>query len=222
MLDHIAQLDVDEAATEALIDFCHDTLQNAEGLFEAGQAIARRLGAHKVGDLCEIGFWIPELLERRVPDGDIFLEVLTPRAPLTLERSFQTATFDRVRLPVRRYEAFAFAAVRGMRAGTRAAVGHFYALTWRDGDGRWHRVFDPLAASLPFGAFAPAEYYDLAAMQAARGDAAYFEALRDSQPDADPVKQGIASNILQIHVPTATAGGSLLSLARQFEHLGER
>jgi hypothetical protein len=55
-----------------------------------------------------------------------------------------------------------------MRAGTRDAIGDFYALTWRDAEGHWHRILDPLAMSLPFGAMAPAELYDVAAMQAAR------------------------------------------------------
>lgn len=220
MLDHAPQFEIDDTATDALTRWCHDTLNGAETTFEAGQAIARRLGAHKRGDLCEVGFWIPELLERRVPDGDIFLEVLTPHERLTLERSRQTAAFHRARLPVSRYDAFAFVAVRGMHAGTRADVGDFYALAWRDENGEWRRVLDPLAASLPFGAFAPAEFYDVAAMQAERTDKAYFETLKGHGDE--PVKQGIANAILQVHPPTATAGGTLLSLARHFEYLGER
>jgi hypothetical protein len=62
--------------------------------------------------------------------------------------------------------------------------------------------------SLPFGAMAPAELYDAGAMQAGRADAAYFEALKGGAPH----KFGPATNILQIHVPTATAGGTLASL----------
>jgi hypothetical protein len=98
----------------------------------------------------------------------------------------------------------------GMRAGTREAVGDFYALTWRDAEDKWHRILDPLAMSLPFGAMAPAELYDVAAMQAARGDAAYFEALRGPEVH----KFGPPTNILQVHVPTATAGGTIASLTR--------
>ena len=80
------------------------------------------------------------------------------------------------------------------------------------------RILDPLAASLPFGAFAPAELYDTATLQAARRDLDYYRALQ-----GDGVhKFAPPTNILQIHVPTATAGGTLASLTRQFERLAER
>jgi hypothetical protein len=55
-------------------------------------------------------------------------------------------------------------------------------------------------------------------MQAGRADAAYFEALKGGAPH----KFGPATSILQIHVPTATAGGTLASLARQFERIAAR
>ncbi|MGB0669892.1 MAG: glucosylglycerol hydrolase [Rhodospirillales bacterium] len=212
----------DDAATQALIDLCHHALETAETQFDAGQRIARRLGALKVGEVAEIGFWAPELLERRVPDGDIFLEVLDPLEPLDLGMWRQTVTFRRTLLPVMRYEGFVFCAVTGMRAGNRGEVGSFYCLKWRDQDGAWHRILDPLAQSLPFGVFAPAEYYDRARLQAERTDKDYFAGLSGSQAEGSPVKLGPPVNILQIHVPTATAGGTLASLARHFEHLGER
>jgi hypothetical protein len=205
-------------ATHALVDWCRQKLDTAETTFDAGLAIARRMGAHKAGESCEVGFWVPELLERRVPDGDIFIEVLEPVEEIHLTVSRQTRKFDRHLVPVGRCEGFVFSVVSGMRAGTRDMIGSFYALTWRDENGKWHRILDPLAHSLPFGVFAPAEYYDLEAMQAARSDKAYFEAL----PDGDPVKLSNPVNILQIHPGTATAGGTLASLARRFDHLAER
>jgi hypothetical protein len=223
VLNGDARIRIDVDRTRAAVDWCRDVLHTAESTFDAGRIIARRLGARKVADgIAEFGFWIPELLERRVPDGDIFLEILTPREPINLETARQTVSFHRDRFVVSRHEEFAFVAVDGVQVGTRDTVGAFYALAWRDGAGAWHRVFDPLAASLPFGAFAPAELYDVETMQAARADKAYFENLRASWEGDDLVKQGIANSILQIHVPTATMGGTLASLARHFEHLGER
>ncbi len=213
----------DDDATEALAAACADALHNAPNAFDGARQVARMLGARRSGTLCEVGFWAPELLERRVPDGDVFLEVLTPEAPLSLVTSRQTARFRRSLAPVMRVEAFCFAAVEGMTAGTRETIGSFYALAWRDAEGAWRRILDPLAASLPFGAFAPAEYYDVAAMQAARGDRDYFEALRGAgSDDADHVKLGPCANILQVHPPTATAGMTLASLARHFDLLADR
>ena len=70
-----------EAATEALIEFVREALAGSETSFDAARLIARRLGAQKNGTVCEVGFWAPELLENRVPDGDVFLEVLEPEEP---------------------------------------------------------------------------------------------------------------------------------------------
>lgn len=209
-----------ESATEALVAEAAAALTHEPTAYLAARRIARRLGAHRRGELAEIGFWAPELLERRVPDGDIALEVLSHRAPLALDVARQQVSFRRVLVPVRRLDAWIFVAVEGMQAGTREVVGDFYALIWRDGEGRERRILDQLAASLPFGAFAPAEFYDVEAMQAARGDRAYFEAL--AAPGGAPVRLGPAQSILQIHAPTATLGMTLASLARHVETLGER
>ncbi|MBK0399205.1 hypothetical protein H0I76_08390 [Limibaculum sp. M0105] len=208
----------DEAATAALVAACRDVLIAAPSTFEAARQIARRLGAHCAGERAEIGFWVPELVDLRVPDGDVFLEVLEPVEPLDLGVARQKHRFIRTRLPMARIDAYAWIAVTGMEAGRRDRVGTFYALTWRNAEGCWHRILDPLAASLPFGAFAPAEFYDVASIHASRTDAEYFRTL----PGDEVAKIGPASNILQIHVPTATAGGTLASLARHFATLADR
>ena len=207
-----------EAETEALMSQALDALQKPPTAFDAARKIVRLLGAHRHGSICRIGFWAPELLENRVPDGDVFLEVLDSEEPLDLKVTRQQVRFHRHFVPVSRIEGYCFAAVEGMQPGSREQMGSFYALAWRGVDGNWMRVFDPLAASLPFGAFAPAEFYDIDAMQAARGDKTYY----DSLPDGDPVKLGPACNILQVHVPTATAGGTIASLARHFAHIADR
>ncbi len=218
MTDLATVLTPDMEAAHALADGCARTLNSAETRFDGERAIARRLGGHVDDGRAIFGFWTPELLDNRVPDGDVFLEVLRPRTPLDLTRAHQDVDFARAYIPVARFEAHTFAVVQGMVAGHRQQVGDFYALVWRDADGAWHRILDPLAASLPFGAFAPAELYDTAALQAARRDHAYYAALAGDAPH----KFAPPTNILQIHVPTATAGGTLAALTRQFERLGER
>jgi hypothetical protein len=207
-----------EAAAQTEADAACEALTTAETRFAADQEIARRLGAHVDGDIATFGFWCPELLDARVPSGDIFLELLRPSDPIDLTRAHQDMSFDRAFIPVIREDAYCFTAVSGLRAGTREQIGDFYALTWRDADDTWHRILDPLAMSLPFGAMAPAELYDLAAMQAARGDEAYFATFKGPEPH----KFGPPANILQIHVPTATAGGTLASLTRYYQRLSER
>jgi hypothetical protein len=214
----LAEIRRDEAATEAMADLVRARLVEAPSAFDASAAIARHLGAHPEGALTRFAFWTPELLDARVPEGDIFLELLDPMEPVALTRARQRVRFRRTRVPMLRVEDFCVAAIEGVRAGTREALGHFYAMAWIDREGRWHRILDPMAASLPFGPMAPAEVYDLAGMQATRADRAYWKALAG---DASH-KFGPSKNILQIHVPTATAGGSLASLAREFDRLSER
>ncbi len=212
------RISFDETAAQARADSCQQTLMTAETRFDAEQQIARHLGGQSDGDIAYFGFWVPELAENRVPSGDVFLEVLTPTIPLDLTVAHQDVPFDRSFVPVIRLDEHCFTAVRGMVAGSREQIGDFYALTWRDSEGGWHRILDPLAMSLPFGVMAPAELYDMAALQAGRTDTAYFEGFRGEVPH----KFGPPSNILQIHVPSATAGGSIAALTRQFERLAER
>ena len=205
-------------AAAALADWSREQIVTAEHAFDARRAIARRLGAQVDGDTVTFGFWTPELLEHRIPDGDVFLEILSPKEPLDLTRSRQHVTFDRVYVPVARQDHYTFVAVTGAAVGRRDRVGDFYALAWRDHDGVWHRSYDPLAMSVPFGVFAPAEIYDTASMQEGRADAEYFAAFKGDAPH----KFGPPTNILQIHVPTATAGGTIAALTRRFERLAER
>lgn len=209
---------LDRAATDELVAWIQDQLQTSRPAFDTARIVAERLGAHKRGDLCEVIFWAPELMERRVAEGDVFVEVLEPEEELSLTRARQTHAFRRTRVPVARIENYCVAVIAGMRAGTRERIGSFYSLAWRDAEERWTRVRDPLAASLPFGAVAPAEFYDVAGMLAARTDADYWTAL----PEGDPVKLGPVANILQLHAPTATASMTLAGLTRHFETLADR
>uniref|UniRef100_UPI0025D6D0F6 glucosylglycerol hydrolase n=1 Tax=Roseobacter sp. TaxID=1907202 RepID=UPI0025D6D0F6 len=207
-----------EAATNELAEWLVATQQSGRPAFEASREIARRMGALRRGDLCEVVFWAPEIQEHRIHESDVFIEVLVPEGGIDTLRARQTVDFTLHRIPVRQIDAWCVAAIEGMQAGTRDTIGSFYSLVWRDAERAWHRIHDPLAASLPFGPFAPAEYYDLAAMQDARADKAYYDAL----PGEGVHKFGPASSILQIHVPTATAGMSIAGLTRHIETLAER
>jgi hypothetical protein len=156
-----------EEAAQAEADATHDALTTAESTFDAERDIARRLGGRVDGDVCIFGFWTPELLDARVPTGDIFLEILRPVEPVDLTRSHQQVSFERAYVPMVRMDAYCFTAVSGLRPGNIEVVGDFYALVWRDAEGTWHRILDPLAACRCRSArFAPAELYDVGVMQA--------------------------------------------------------
>jgi hypothetical protein len=204
----------DEAA--ALAERC--AALSSDDAFEAARRLARGLGALIEGGTVRFGFWAPELVDWHIPAGDIFVELLASMGTLDLTLARQEVRFERMLLPVARHDAYLFAVAKGVRAGRRDAVGDFYALTWRDADGHWHRILDPLAASLPYGAFAPAEVYDTASLHEDRADRAYWEGLSGEGVR----KVGPPVNILQAHVPTATAGGTLASLTRRFREIAAR
>ena len=211
-------IEFDASESQLLAAWCDEKLTISEDRFEAGRAIAKRLGAHVDGDSVSFGFWAPELLDNNVSDADIFVELLRPTKALDITQAHAEMQFERRLLPVTRCDAFVFSVVRGVLAGHRDRVGDFYALVWRDTEGAFHRILDPLAMSLPYGAFAPAEVYDVTAMQEAREDKAYFHALKGEKPHkfAPPV------SILQLHIPSSTAAGTLASLTRRFQRLAER
>ena len=218
MLNQQQVIEFDASESQLLAAWCDEKLTISADRFDAGRAIAKRLGAHVDGDSVSFGFWAPELLDNNVSDADIFVELLRPTKALDITQAHAEMQFERRLLPVTRCDAFVFSVVRGVLAGHRDRVGDFYALVWRDTEGAFHRILDPLAMSLPYGAFAPAEVYDVTAMQEAREDKAYFHALKGEKPHkfAPPV------SILQLHIPSSTAAGTLASLTRRFQRLAER
>ncbi|MFC4359400.1 glucosylglycerol hydrolase [Halobium salinum] len=216
--------------TADLLAWHDDVRESHEDDFEAAKELATRLGAHVTetedGEVAAaVGFWTPDLVEAGVPETDVYLEVLTSTTPVDLAAEETTAEFQRERVPLRRKGEFHWGVVAGMRAGTRDVVGSLYQLVYEDDDG-WHAVPDPLAYSVPFGAFAPAEFYDMERLDDERPDRAYFETLgtdeervetteHDGLPRVSP-----ANSMLEIHPGTATESGSLKGLAERYEDIG--
>ncbi len=206
---------VDRDASRALAAWSRGLEHDA---FAAARTRARRLGAHVVrdaaGERVEFGFWAHDLDDRRLPDERVRLELYLPQDAIDPSAPPSVARFARVRLPLERDGAYFWAAVRGLPIGTRTRLGALYALAFTDEHGAWTTRPDPLGASYPFGAFAPAEVYDVAAMHAGRADAGYFERLAaGATGDAAP-RFPAPSNVLQLHVGSATEGGTLADLTR--------
>lgn len=190
--------------------------------FSVAQDIALTLGAHVLAEAVRFGFWIPEITEKGIPEERIFLELFTPLETIDPRVPEQVLKVRYQRLPVVLGGDFAWVVVQGLQLGTRDKFGTLYHLSFQNQESNWQVVRDHLATSLPFGAFAPAELIDMNAMLVARGDKAYFENL-DGETEADGVlRVKPPVNILQIHVPTATAEGTLAGLSSRFQGIFDK
>ncbi|POG57215.1 glucosylglycerol hydrolase [Haloferax marisrubri] len=215
--------------TDDLASWHESVVESNDDDFSAAKSLTTKLGAHRRDGVVEFGFWTPDLVEAGVSEAAVELELLTPPADLDPgETDHRRVTFDRHRVPMRRVGEYHWAAVEGVRAGTRDTLGALYRLVYEGDDGEERTVQDPVAYSVPFGAFAPAEVYDLNRLDETRTDRDYFEALgTDDERVATTDDGGLpridpATSMLEIHPGTATERGSLAGLAEVYEGIAAK
>lgn len=193
-----------------------ETIQalQTDDAFETAQRIMPYLGAHVKDEQAQIGFWIPD-----IPAGvDVYLEVLSPPEGINLRQREQTLAFRRQRIELLRDGDYAWGVISGMTAGTRGKIGDFYHLVYEGNQS----VADYLAYSIPFGAFAPAEFYDIQSIE--RTDSEHFRNL-NIDPEhgiGDIPRVAPPTNILQLHVAYASPGGTLESLTELYRTIADK
>lgn len=215
-----------EDETQTLLNWAASVMASDDTYFDRGQRLAKRLGAHYRRDgLTEFGFWTPELTANVIQsERSLELEIFTALDPIDFKAPRQTIQFQRDLVPVRQQGEFLWAVVSGIKAGSRTAAGSFYWLRYVDADHRVHIIRDPLAYSMPYGIFGPAEVYDIRRLQRRRADLAYFRrtAAPKGVPDAEIPRVPTPTNILQIHVKTASPEGTLEGLTQTFKQVSEK
>ena len=205
---------------QPLDDLTTDLAERAAALWNAGDdasviALVRLLGAHHRHGAVTFGFWVPDA----DPGTPVTLQVLHgdwDPAAAEQEVAWTVAEF-----PMRRVGPFAFAAVAGVAAGTRKRPGDLYRAMRTAGSER-KALLDPLAVSLPFGAFAPGEVLDWDDLDRSRRDPDHYRAIDGARDPAGVPRVGPPANILQVHVGTATEEGTLASLTRHLRDLASR
>ncbi|NEP17175.1 MAG: alpha-amylase [Leptolyngbya sp. SIO4C1] len=213
-----------EDETQSLLAWADSIQQSTDTYFVKAQKLARRLGAHYRHDrLTEIGFWTPELAGDIIQsEHKIDLEIYTPLQPIDFRATEQQVEFQRVRVPIVKQGEFVWAVLEGMTPGNRSRAGSFYWLRYVDPEGRIRIIRDPLAYSLPYGVFAPAELYDMERLQRQRADRSYFRKTGVTNLDAEIPRVPAPTNILQIHIKTASAAGSLEGLTEIYRRMSQK
>ncbi len=210
--DTRAELDT-EATSDLLSAVAEITSDDSLTSFESRLRLARLLGARFDPDsgLTSFGFWAPGLAEARIAASDVRLELFTADEPVDFTADRQALTVTRERVPLVADGDYWWGVVRGVRAGTADRIGALYWLIAEGPDGREVTVRDLVADSIPFGSFAPAEVYDLVGLQRRRRDLDHFA----TEPTAP-------TSILELHIPTATTGGTVADLAETYQRIGDR
>jgi len=227
-----------EEKTQNLLAWAATVERSKASYFEKAQILARKLGAHWLGDgLAQIGFWTPKLTSQVMRKLEIYLEVLTPLDAIDLRAERQVVRFRRERLNLRQQGEYHWGIVEGMEPGNRDRVGSFYWLRYVDQADQIQAIRDPLAYSIPYGVFGPAELYDMERLQTSRADLEYFARRGTSRhPTLDNSDDDIPAlpnprliprvrppkNILQLHVGTATAEGTLEGLTRLYSRISDK
>jgi hypothetical protein len=216
---------IDEAGSAAMIDWCEQQYVSQASGFEAERSIARRLGALPTDDgSVSFGFWAPELLDHRVPDGDVFLELLAPRRPSTWSVRSRPWSSSGSCCPWSATRRWFLPWCPACAPGTAKRVGDLYALCWRDSSGASTASATPWPPPCPSGPSRRRRVLDKTACTGTgrRSPTTATWPRVPRRARLPRTSSRIPANILQVHVPTATAGGTLASLARHFERIAER
>lgn len=215
-------LRADDDATRALVGRARAVLRehDEEG---AARRLVRLAGARATDEGAEFGFWIPEAVDESASVVSLELELLAFEGEIVPGEE-QGVRVRRQRLPLEQEGEWAWLAVRGATLGTRDTLGTLYRLVVTHADGRSTVRNDPLAASLPFGARAPAELYDVERMHTGRADLEFFRrvGIAGTDPDGDPPRFSPPAHVLEIHVGTATHGGTIADLADLYRALADK
>ena len=177
----------------------------------ATQELAQHLGVLYKEQKAYCLFWHPDLVSAK----KVTLTFYRFSTKFNLLEKEQVVDCQYFEVEILKQNNFYFGVYEGVKAGNETQFGDFYALTYIKKNGDTGFVIDPLAASLPLGAFAPAEVFDLEKMFSERKDKAYFEAIK-----ARNIKRLDApKHILEIHIPTATQGGTISDLDLFYQNI---
>jgi len=184
--------------------------------FKRARQLVQKLGCSVAGDQTRFLFWNPEFKDAVSAD----LEIFVPGRYLNFDKPEQHSIFHYRKFPLHVEGEFAAIVIDDMPAGKKEAFGALYQARIFYNNDRTKIIRDPMAASLPYGIFAPAEIYDIDSMLSKRKDAAYFKNLEKNLSDDRRIKPSV--NLLEIHVQTATRQGTINSLNERYTQIASK
>ncbi|MEX0904149.1 MAG: glucosylglycerol hydrolase [Balneolaceae bacterium] len=177
--------------------------------------LARNLGAHINNNFTRFLFWHPVIETAE----QIVLELFIPPVNLIFDKPEQHTNFTCYTFQAKSEGAFACAVVNHLPSGNRAQFGAFYQLAVIDKSGERKVVRDPMASSLPYGIYAPAELYDINSVLKSRSDKGYYHQLREKFLQTNDNRVSPPVNLLEIHTGTTTKEGTLRSLTKRYKQI---
>lgn len=186
--------------------------------FRDAKLIARHLGVSVEDASATFLFWNPEFKEAK----ELELEIFCPSQHLIFDKPEQHASISYHSFPLITNGEFAVASLDNVPIGNKDSMGALYQVKITYENGSTLTVRDPMAASVPYGIFAPSEIYDIQAALSNRNDALYYENLRQHLTGKNDFRVNPSVNLLEIHTQTATKEGTLKSLRQRFTQIASK
>lgn len=176
----------------------------------------RHLGAHVDSDLSsKFTIWHPAIEEA----GHVEIELFEIVGDLIYDKPEQHADVIYHKFPMETSGSFAMIVIDDLPAGNREQFGSFYQFRLKNEDGPEKIIRDPMAWSMPYGIYAPAEVYNTEKVLAEREDKEYFKNLAKTFKESGSNRIGPSANMLEVHTGTATLDGSIQSLTNRYQQI---
>ena len=180
--------------------------------------IANKLGSHVDGSSAYFLIWHPKIKEAR----RVFIELFLPAQQFNYSKPEQHANVNYFFFEVTAVDEYACIVINDLSAGDRDRFGAFYQFRLEFDQSESQIVRDPMAWSMPFGIFAPAELYDVEAVRSQRKDKVYFKNLKSHLKESNDNRIGASVNLLEIHPATTTKEGTLQSLNQRYKQISTK
>ena len=186
------------------------------GVTESNAAfLASHLGALVRGDQTRFLLWHPEIKQAK----KVLIEFYIPTLDLVYDKPEQHCNMTYHQFETLCVNEFSLIVMDQIPSGNREQFGAFYQFIIESSDGNKKIVRDPMAWSMPYGIYAPAEVYDIQSILSNRKDKAYFEKYRDKLAKGESNRLGPSINLLEVHTGTATMDGTLGSLSKRYNQI---